>query len=423
MHRVRLRAKANSAAVRAKSKTGRGPGLARTIVPSPAEKDLTCSPLLAGLSDIAMNSALPAVKLPAAPLKEWFNEARYRRIARGVAALAPAFDRPRFLSLTLDGLSERTLMQRLHQTAIAWHAALPGSYRDQLAVLRRFAPQVDHSFVAVALSDFVATYGLEDFEASLPALRFFTPFGSAEFAIRPFLLRDQARTLAVMLTWTRDSDEHVRRLASEGCRPRLPWGARLVELVRDPAPLAPILEALKNDGSLFVRKSVANNLNDIAKDHPDWVLERLESWDRASPHLAWIAKRASRSLIKKGNPRALALFGAGQKAAVRATLSLRPARVALGESITLAADITSTTRENQRLIVDYVVHYVKASGRTSVKVFKWTELDLPPRAKATLTKRQTIRDFSTRRHFAGKHVVELQINGRKVAATAFLLRG
>src|SRR5690606_27056628 len=145
----------------------------------------------------------------------------------------------------------------------------------------------------------------------------------------------QARTLAVMETWAHDPDEHVRRLASEGCRPRLPWGQRLPALIRDPDPLEPILTTLKDDPSLFVRKSVANNLNDITKDHPEWVLARLTQWDHASPRVAWIAKRALRTLIKRGDSRALALFGAAEKPAIRAALAVQPARVRLGQTIAL----------------------------------------------------------------------------------------
>jgi len=355
-------------------------------------------------------------------MKHWFDAARYRAIARDVAELAPGFDRRKFLALTLDGLDARELMDRLRQTATALDAALPGTFREKVAVVRALAPRINHGFVGVALCDFVARGGLDDFDASLDALRFLTRFGSAEFAVRPFLARDQARTLAVMTAWTRDPDEHVRRLASEGCRPRLPWGQRLPALVRDPAPLAPILEALKNDDSLFVRKSVANHLNDITKDHPDWVLARLQSWGLSSPRLAWIAKRALRTLIKRGDTRALTLFGAGAKPVVRATLTARPARLKLGGKLTLAATIESRTRKPQRLVVDFVIHYVRANGRTSAKVFKWTELELAPRSTATLAKTQTIRDFSTRKHFAGRHVVELQINGQRVAKAAFVLR-
>lgn len=365
---------------------------------------------------------MPATAAAAAQLKNWFDPARYRAIAKDVAALAPRFDRKRFLALTLDGLDARSLMQRVSQTAIALDAALPGTYREKLPALRGLAPKIQHGFVAIALCDFVARFGLDDFDASMEALHYLTPFGSAEFAVRPFLLREQVRTLAVMQQWARDRDEHVRRLASEGCRPRLPWGQRLPALVRDPAPLAPILETLKDDASLYVRKSVANHLNDITKDHPAWVLARIESWDRASPRIAWIAKRALRTLIKRGDPRALALFGAGAKATVRTSLVAKPARLKLGDRLTLTAEIASTAKQSQRLVIDYIVHYARANDKTSAKVFKWTEFDLAPRATITLTKRQVIRDFTTRRHHAGKHVVELQINGRRVAETSFQLR-
>lgn len=364
---------------------------------------------------------MPSESAPAA-FKEWFNTARYHTLADQIHAIEPRFDRAAFLKLTLDGLEERSLMQRTSQAAIAAHAALPGSYREQLAVLRALAPKIDHGFVTIFLPDFVARFGLDDFEASLDALKFFTRFGSSEFGIRPFIERDPARALGVMLAWARSGDDHERRLASEGCRPRLPWGRRLPSLIRDPAPLRPILETLRNDPALYVRKSVANNLNDIAKDHPDWMLGLIESWDLDQPDTAWIAKRAARTLIKRGHPRALKLFGIGAAPKVDASLSITPRRIKLGDTITLDVAVTSTHGRAQKLAIDYVVHYVKARGTTSAKVFKWTELTLASRAMAKLTKRQTIRDFTTRRHHAGKHRVELQINGRILADAAFDLK-
>jgi 3-methyladenine DNA glycosylase AlkC len=357
-----------------------------------------------------------------AAFKNWFDAARYRRIGQILSGIAPNFDQRRFLKLTLDGLEERSLMERLHQTAAAVETALPGTYRQKLGILRELAPQLDHDFVAIFLSDFVAQFGQEDFIRSLEALRFFTKFGSAEFAVRPFLVRDLEKTLQVMLHWTGDADEKVRRLASEGSRPRLPWGLRLQALVADPAPLIPILEAMKNDPAIFVRKSVANSLNDIAKDHPDWVVHRLTSWDRTHSGTAWIAKHAARTLIKRGHPAALNLFGFGGTAKVAATLAVSPATLQLGDFLTLSAAITSQAKSSQRLVIDYVIHYVKSGGGTSAKVFKWKELTLPSGGSATLTKRQAIRDFTIRRHHAGRHHVELQINGRRVAETAFLLR-
>jgi 3-methyladenine DNA glycosylase AlkC len=362
---------------------------------------------------------------PNPPLKLLFDEGRYRRVADDLSVIAPRFDRRRFLALTLDGLDQRELLDRLHQTAIAFAATLPGDYPAQLSVLRELAPRIGHNFVAICLSDFVAREGLAPvhFERSLDALKFFTPFGSAEFAIRPFLVKDLPRTLSVMEAWSRDPDEHVRRLASEGSRPRLPWGQRLTALVKDPSPTAPILEQLKTDPALYVRKSVANHLNDITKDHPAWVIDRVTAWDRTHPGTDWIVRHALRSLIKAAHPPALALLGVGAAPRLEvARFTASPARISLGDTVTLAATLLSTLSRTQRLAVDYVLHYARPGKTASAKVFKWTTLDLPPHGTVELAKRQLIRDFSTRRHHAGRHRVELQINGRRLAESAFTLK-
>ncbi|MBP7140359.1 MAG: DNA alkylation repair protein [Opitutaceae bacterium] len=359
---------------------------------------------------------------PGSAFKHWFDEARYRRIAEQLAEMSPGFDRRRFLALTLAGLAERSLMERLRQTALAYDATLPGSFRDKLDVLRAFAPKVDHAFVAISIGDFVAREGLADAKHSLDALREITRYGSSEFAVRPFLQRDLAGTLAIMETWAHDSDEHVRRLASEGSRPRLPWGLRLTELVKDPRPTSPILETLRCDPSLYVRKSVANHLNDITKDHPETVMDRVDGWDRSIPETAWIVRHALRTLVKHGDPRALALMGVRTDAKVKvARFSVGPRRVKLGGRIKLLAEIVSRSRRPQKVIVDYVVHYVKASGRPLPKVFKWKVVMLRPGEVLVLAKQQEIRDHSTRRHHAGRHDVELQINGIRPARDHFQL--
>ena len=357
---------------------------------------------------------------PAPSLKDWFDKARYQALADQLATLHPRFDRKKFLRLTLDGLEDRSLMQRLRRTSEATREALPLGYEESLEVLRELAPKIDHSFVTLFLPDFVSLHGHDDFEASMEALKYFTPFGSSEFAIREFLKRDLGRTLRVMRGWSEDSNEHIRRLASEGCRPRLPWSFRLVELVADPSPSVPILENLRADPSLYVRKSVANHLNDIAKDHPDKTLDVLQSWDRRHPHTAWIAKRALRTLVKEGHAGALALLGAGEAAKVRVdSFDVAPKRVALGGEVRFSLGLTSTAGKSQRLLVDYIVHYVKQSGRCSEKVFKWKEIDLGPGETVSLEKRQTIRDFTTRKHYPGNHRVEVQVNGARLAEGAF----
>lgn len=365
-------------------------------------------------------------KPPSGALKDMFSPTRYRAIADDLGAAEPRFDRRRFLRLVLDGLEERELMDRLSQTANAAHAALPGPYRHNLEVLTRVAESGGGSssgFAGIWFSDYAGRHGLDDVAAALPALRCFTRYGSAEFAIRAFLARDLTGTLAVMRTWADDPNEHVRRLASEGCRPRLPWGRKLVELIKDPSPTGPILEALKADPSLYVRKSVANHLNDIAKDHPGAVLERVRGWDRTHTGTAWIVRHALRTLIKQGHPDALALIGAAAAPELHLQrFTVSPRRLQLGESLRLYASLVSTCSSSQRLVVDYVVHYVKADGSARPKVFKWRTVDLAPGETLVLEKTQRIQDFSTRRHYPGQHRVQLQINGRCLGESDFKLR-
>jgi hypothetical protein len=202
----------------------------------------------------------------------------------------------------------------------------------------------------------------------------------------------------------------------------LPWSFKIAELIADPSPVLPILQNLRADPSLYVRKSVANHLNDITKDHPDWVLERIGGWDLTHEHTAWIAKRALRTLIKQGDRRALGVIGAGKKAKVIVEeFTVSPAKVKLGGRVSLTLRMKSVARRPQKLVVDYAIHYVKQSGAASAKVFKWKETDLVAGAVVELTRSQRIQDFTTRKHHPGKHLVELMVNGEKLAEGSFHL--
>lgn len=357
-------------------------------------------------------------------LKEIFNRARISHVGEQLKAVSAGFDVPRFVSLATQDLDGLSIMQRLRQISESLRQVLPPDFREAAGLLREAAPRLDHAFAAMSFSEFMALYGLDDPEASLPALADLTRHGSSEFAIRPFLKQDLAGTLAVMTTWAADPNEHVRRLASEGCRPRLPWSFRLEALVADPSPAAPILEALKADPSPYVRKSVANHLNDIAKDHPEWVLDRLSGWDLENPHTAWIARHALRTLVKAGDRRALAILGAGEPARAEVRdLAVTPQAVKLGQSITLSFVIASTADRPQKLLVDYAIHYVKKSGAASRKVFKLKTLVLPAGDVERLGRRQEIRDFSTRVHYPGRHEVEVLVNGQTLGRTWFDILG
>jgi 3-methyladenine DNA glycosylase AlkC len=345
-------------------------------------------------------------------LKEIFDEHRFRSVAREVKILYPSFDTESFLKVALAGLDGLSLMQRLRRMTEALHATLPADYRATLEILRELAPRIKHGFATLVLSDYVGQYGLDDFEVSLDALKYFTAFGSSEFAVREFLRHDLKRTLAVMELWSRDPNDAVRRLASEGSRPRLPWSFRLNEIVADPALAAPILDNLRADASLYVRKSVANHLNDVSKSHPDWVLHKLAGWPLEIPHTAWIAKRALRSLIKAGDAQALKLIGAGGAPEVQLEkLAVTPAQVSLGERITVSFKLISMSSEAQRLVIDYAIHYVKKSGATAAKVFKLKELTLNTGQQVLIERSQSMRDFTTRVHYTGRHQVQIMVNG------------
>lgn len=356
-------------------------------------------------------------------LKEIFNHSRLMHIAAEIAAVYPDFDQGRFLTAAKAGLDDLSLIERLKRVSRCLHAGLPPDLPRALDILRRLAPRLDNRFVTLILPEYVAMYGLDDYDRSMEALRFFTSFGSSEFAVRAFLRQDLLRGLAYMARWSRDEDEHVRRLASEGCRPRLPWSFRLTALMADPAPVKVILDNLRADPSLYVRKSVANHLNDITKDNPAWVMDLLEGWDLEQPDTAWIARHALRSLIKKGDRRALGLLGAGEAAQVRVeAMSVTPAAIRLGDTVRLAFRLHSTSPLPQRLVIDYAIHYVKKNGGTSIKVFKLKTLLLAPYAAIDIIRKQTVRDFTTRVHYAGKHAVEVFINGDCLARGAFIIR-
>jgi 3-methyladenine DNA glycosylase AlkC len=355
-------------------------------------------------------------------LKEIFDERRFRNVAQHVSALLAKFDTRTFLDIALAGLEELSLMQRLRRMTEALHATLPPDYRKAVEILRALATRIEPGFATLVLPDYVGQYGRHDFDVSMEALRYFTGFGSSEFAIREFLRDDLERTLRVMRTWSQDPDHAVRRLASEGSRPRLPWSFRLDAIVADPSLTAPILENLCADPSLYVRKSVANHLNDVTRTHPAWVLDRLATWPLDHPQTRWIARHALRSLVKAGDTRALAVIGAGHVPEVKLSkFAVTPRRVSLGERVTLSFDLASKSSESQRLVVDYKMHYVKKSGATAAKVFKLKELTLGGGQRVSIERTQNIRDFTTRVHYAGRHEVEILVNGLCLAKGSFEL--
>ena len=357
---------------------------------------------------------------PDRALKHIFDLACFERTADALRHAAPACDADAFLSQARDGLEPLSLMQRMRHMADCLHGVLPAGDTEALDVLRAMGPRMTPAFATLALCDYIARYRLHAFDASMQTLRDLTALGTAEYGVRPFLRADPDRALAHMMRWAGDPDPHVRRLASEGSRPRLPWSFHLETLATDPDRVGPLLDALKQDDSLYVRKSVANHLNDITKRHPEWVLARLARWPLDDARCAWIARHALRTLIKRGDARALALIGVARDAAVRlVAFDVAPATLRLGERVNVTATLESTGTHAQKLEVDYAIEYVKRDGTRRLKVFKLRAFTLAPGARVMLARTQVVRDFTTRRHYAGRHPVHLIVNGTTLCQAFF----
>ena len=357
------------------------------------------------------------------PFKNLYNPQYVADLAAEVKKECPAFDGETFATRVLDEDWEaRELKQRMRHIAVVLHDFLPADYGVALDVLRKVAPVLD-GFHSLAFSDYVAVYGLDDWETSLPALEQFTQHSSAEFAVRPFIVRDQDCMMAQMLAWAQHEDARVRRLASEGCRPRLPWGIGLPALKVDPSPILPILELLKDDESEAVRRSVANNLNDISKDNPGVVLDVLHRWQTCDTEaVRWITRHALRTLLKAGHPAALELLGySADPAIVVRNLSAEPETVPMGGSVTLSFDVESASDEAQDLMIDFVVHLMRANGKQTPKVFKLSKKTLQPAQVLHVSKKVSFAPVTTRKYYPGAHAVAPKINGKLFGRAEFVL--
>lgn len=354
-------------------------------------------------------------------LKRLLNAQVVRAIAKDLRRAHPPFRDGPFVKACLARLDELELTQRAWHIADAMYRYLPQPFPAAAGVLvDSLGPELERSdqFGLAPLRYmphvfFVQKYGLEDFETSMRVQYELTKRFSAESSIRAFLVRYPKETYFQLQEWAQDHNVHVRRLVSEGTRPRLPWAPRLTAFQSDPKPVVTLLERLKDDPERYVQRSVANNLNDISKDNPDLAVEVCRRWASAAPSgRAWIVRHALRSLAKQGHPGALQVMGVGGKPRVqlhRARIS--PTRVEVGGMVRFSFEIENVGRTRQELLVDYAVYFVKANGVARARVFKLRRLVIAAGARVKLADSISLKAMTTRRHYPGRHRVELLING------------
>ena len=328
--------------------------------------------------------------------------------------LGEAVQAPDFRDIVQQGdWEELAFKQRVRRIATELNRYLPADFEQAATHLETIAPEFP-GLPGIVFPDYIEVYAPSDaWDRAMVALERLTRHSTSEFAVRRFLLEDQERFLKLAVRWSQSSDEHVRRLASEGTRPRLPWGQRIPALIADPRPVLPILDDLLQDEALYVRKSVANHLNDIAKTHPELVIARLEQLG-THPHTDWILRHASRTLLKQGHPDVLKAFGLVTRGTVTVDeLTVTPT-LPIGGELTFTFALATT--EPQVLRIEYAIDYVKKRG-TSQKVFRISERQVIGRE--TFTKRQSFRNLTTRVHYPGTHQLTILINGKAYATAAF----
>jgi 3-methyladenine DNA glycosylase AlkC len=379
----------------------------------------------------------------AEPFKNLINTKTVQHASTHLTKAWPEFQAKAFERAAIAGLEALEMKDRAMHIASALEMYLPQDFSNACAVIeaslakplafdaegepinlvaKNVSAEGISGWVIWSFGEFVVRRGMNDVPRALVCLHALTQRFSAEFSIRYFIEKHPKVTLATLTQWLKDDSAHVRRLVSEGSRTRLPWGIRLHGLIENPALTLPFVLALQDDTSSYVRRSVANHLNDLAKDHTDQIADFIAAQlKNASPQRTALLKHASRNLIKLGHPKTLEAWGVGTAFKGQASAKIQPKQVRIGECVNIEVTLESSSAKAQNLVVDYAVHYVLANNKSSPKVLKGWKLSLKGQEKRTLAKKHSLKKVTTRTLYAGKHRVEVLVNGKPVNEAFFIL--
>jgi 3-methyladenine DNA glycosylase AlkC len=362
----------------------------------------------------------------AEPLKNIYNRSFFDNFFTHLPEVTPSVFLEKIYN---EDWEQRELKQRMRHIAETLGALLPNDFVEAIRILRQCVDKMrnqnrsEMNFGFMFLPDFIEVFGLAHFEVSVEAMTDLTQFTSCEFAVRPFLIQYGDQMMQQMYVWSNHPHPMVRRLASEGTRPRLPWAMAVPMLKKDPSPILPILETLKNDPSETVRRSVANNLNDIAKDHPDFVLNIMQNWRNVSPETDWVIRHGSRTLLKRANPKALQNFGFQEVIPVEVTdFAIDKNTLKIGEVLTFTFSIKNLSdTEGYKVRLEYGIDYMKANGKTSRKIFQISETTFEQGKTRSFIRQQSFKNLTTRKHYSGEHRLAIIVNGHEKACINFYL--
>lgn len=362
-------------------------------------------------------------------LKDLYSPAFINRFAAVVADVIPSFDPKKFSrQIFADNWETKELKERMRHISLVLHPFLPNGFNKAAKALDRIILQLnktgftENSLEFMFLPDYIEVFGREDFSAAVHAIESVTQFTSCEFAVRPFLLKYEKEMLAQMYQWSLHPNHKVRRLASEGTRPRLPWAMAIPYLKKDPSPILPLLENLKNDPSEWVRRSVANNLNDVSKDHPQVVIGIARKWKGIGKETDAIIKHGCRTLLKQGHPDILQYYGLSNSSTLEIKkATIRTPAVKIGKDLAFAFTLHNNSGETQTVRLEYGLYYLRQNGQLSRKVFKISERIMQAGEKLEINRKQSFRLITTRTFYPGQQKLSIIINGQERKIMQFSL--
>ncbi len=354
-------------------------------------------------------------------LKNIYNKKFINKLASEFDKNYSRFDPDKFVNdIFSDGWRNKELKERMRHIALTLKNHLPGNYTQALNVMKKSIDRSFEGFEYMFFPDYVELFGLHAFDESVAALEYFTEYASAEFAVRPFIIKFPDIMMRQMNLWSDSKNYHVRRLASEGCRPRLPWAMALPVFKKNPAPVIKILEKLKADESEYVRRSVANNLNDISKDHPERVAALAKKWLGQHEHIDRVVKHGCRTLLKNGHQDVLKLFGFTAPGHIKIKKFVIDRKTRIGQDVLFSFAVQTNKNKLGKLRIEYAVDFVRSNNKSNRKVFKISE-GLYSEKERIIEKKHSFKKITTRKYYPGTHRITLIINGREMASKKFQL--